>query len=317
MSTIRAVVVDPEAPERLAIREVAAPEPAPSEALVRVAAFSLNRGEVRRAQAAAPGWRPGWDIAGTVERATADGTGPAAGTRVVGMLGVAAWAEVVAVPTESLAALPDAVSFAQAATLPVAGLTALYVVEHGGSLLDRNVLITGASGGVGQFAVQIARAAGARVTAVVHQERSKAVAEEAGAHRVLVSADAADAAPFGPYDLIAESVGSAALGNALAMIAPGGTCVTFGPTAGAQITFDVSKFYMVGGASLYGFILFHELRARPAGVGLARLARFVADGRLRAPIAVEAPWTEIGAHARLLWERRYTGKAVMHIGGER
>lgn len=315
MSTIRAVVVDPEAPDRLALREVAAPQPAPSEALVRVAAISLNRGEVRRVQAAATGWRPGWDIAGTVERAAADGSGPAAGTRVVGLLPAGAWAEAVAVPAANLAALPEGVSFAQAATLPVAGLTALYVLERGGALLDRNVLITGASGGVGHFAVQLARLAGARVTAVVHQARHAAAVEEAGAGRVIVSADGAEAAEGGPYDLIAESVGGAMLGNALAMLAPGGTCVTFGPSAGAQISFDVSRFYLVGGTSLYGFFLFHELRATPAGIGLARLARSVADGRLRTSIAVEASWTEIGACARQLRERRYSGKAVLHVGG--
>ena len=71
-----AVVVEPDAPARLALRDVDEPVPAPSEALVRVAAISLNRGEVRRAQAAAPGWRPGWDLAGTVLRAAADGSGP-------------------------------------------------------------------------------------------------------------------------------------------------------------------------------------------------------------------------------------------------
>lgn len=315
MSTIRAIVVDPGAPERLALREVAAPVAAPSEALVRVAAISLNRGEVRRVQSAAPGWRPGWDIAGTVEQAAADGSGPAVGTRVVGLLPVAAWAEVVNIPTENLAALPDAVSFAQAATLPVAGLTALYVLETAGSILDRNVLITGASGGVGQFAVQIARAAGARVTALVHQQHSAAVAREAGAHRVVVSADGSEAAEFGPYDLIAESVGGAVLGNALAMVAPDGTCVTFGPTSGAQITFDVSRFYMVGGTTLAGFILFHEIKRRPAGAGLARLVRMVAEGRLQTSVAVEAPWTEVGSCARQLWDRRYSGKAVLHVGG--
>jgi NADPH:quinone reductase-like Zn-dependent oxidoreductase len=312
MSLIRAVVVDPEAPDRLAFQDVAAPTPAPNEALVRLAALSLNRGEVRRVGMATAGWRPGWDVAGTVEQA-ADGSGPEVGARVVGLLPVAAWAELLAVPTESLAILPDEVSFAQAATLPVAGLTALYVLEQGGSLLDRNVLITGASGGVGQFAVQIARAAGARITAVVHQERHAAAAREMGAQRVIVSADGAAAAEFGPYDLIAESVGGATLGNVMAMVAPGGTCVTFGPTSGAQVTFDVSRFYMVGGTSLYGFILFHETRRRPAGAGLARLVRLVADGQLRTPIAVEASWKEIGTYARQLLERRYSGKAVLHV----
>ncbi|MFN8511288.1 MAG: zinc-binding dehydrogenase [Chloroflexia bacterium] len=133
------------------------------------------------------------------------------------------------------------------------------------------------------------------------------------AQRVLVSADGAAAAEFGPYDLIAESVGGATLGNALAMVAPGGTCVTFGPTSGAQITFDVSKFYMVGGCTLYGFILFHETRRRPAGAGLARLAHLVASGQLRTSIAVEASWKEIGTYAQQLLERSYTGKAVLHV----
>src|SRR5439155_782458 len=85
-----------------------------------------NRGEVRRAGMAAAGWRPGWDLAGELERAAADGSGPRAGARVVGMLGEGAWAERVAVPTHALAELPEKVTFSQAATFPVAGLTALY-----------------------------------------------------------------------------------------------------------------------------------------------------------------------------------------------
>src|SRR5436305_14787927 len=107
MGMIRAVVVDPEAPDRLVLREVAGPKPAPSEALVRVAAISLNRGEVRRVQMAAPGWRPGWEIAGTVEQAAADGSGPQVGTRVVGLLPVAPCAEVGRLPTYNRAARPD------------------------------------------------------------------------------------------------------------------------------------------------------------------------------------------------------------------
>ena len=126
MAANHAVVVDHAVPGTLAIREVAPPTPLPSEALVRVAAISLNRGETRRAMEAADGWCPGWDLAGVVTQAAANGSGPRTGARVVGFLRSGAWAESVVVPTNALAALPDAVTFAQAATLPVAGLTALY-----------------------------------------------------------------------------------------------------------------------------------------------------------------------------------------------
>src|SRR6266849_6565152 len=147
MNTIQAIVVDPDIAGRLAIREVEPPSPAPSEALVRVRATSLNLGEVRDTTTAKAGWRPGWDLAGVVEQAAADGSGPKSGARVVGMVNAGAWAELVAVPTAVLAEIPDTVTFAQAATLPVAGLTALYALEKGGFLLNRKVLITGASGG--------------------------------------------------------------------------------------------------------------------------------------------------------------------------
>src|SRR5690349_3794697 len=127
MEQARAVVVDSQAPGRLVIRPMAVRPPLPSQALVRVKAISLDLGEVRRALTVAEaGWRPGWDLAGVVEEAAADGSGPPINTRVVGFLPADAWAEAVAVPTNALAQLPDNVSFAQAATLPVAGLTALY-----------------------------------------------------------------------------------------------------------------------------------------------------------------------------------------------
>src|SRR5437879_9464092 len=160
-----AVVVDPDAPGRLVIRSVPEPTPDRGEAIGRVRAISLNRGEVRRAGMAAAGGRPGWDLAGEVERGAAHGSGPRAGTRVVGMVNEGAWAERVAVPTPALAELPEKVTFTQAATFPVAGLTALYALARGGPLLDRRVLVTGATGGVGDFAVQLARLAGAHVTA--------------------------------------------------------------------------------------------------------------------------------------------------------
>lgn len=313
MSTVLAIVVDPEVEGRLALREVPAPVPGRDEAIVRLAATSLNPGELRRAATAAAGWRPGWDIAGWVEQPAADGSGPPTGARVVGLLEAGAWAQRVAVPARSLAVLPDAVSFAQAATLPVAGLTALRTLGRGGLLLGRRVLITGASGAVGHFACQLARLAGAQVVALVRSAERAAAARESGAHEVVVGEDAAAAAPFAPYHLVLESLGGRSLSAALGMLAQDGVCVCFGATVSPEVTFDARRFYLIGGASLYGFILFYELSRRPAAEDLALLAGMVADGRLRPRIDLELPWTEIASAARQLVERRVTGKIVLHV----
>src|SRR6185503_14399071 len=92
MAGNHAVVVDHTVPGTLAIHAVALPTPLPSEALVRVAAISLNRGETRRAMEATDGWCPGWDLAGVVAQAATDGSGPRTGARVVGFLRSGAWA---------------------------------------------------------------------------------------------------------------------------------------------------------------------------------------------------------------------------------
>jgi len=313
MSTMNAVVTAPESPTCLAIRAVDAPTPAPSEALVRVAAFSLNRGEVRGAQSRPAGQPIGWDLAGTVEQAAADSSGPPAGARVVGWLPGGAWAEVAAVPTHALAQLPDTVTFAQAATLPIAGLTALLGLERGGGLLGQSVLITGASGGVGDFAVQLARQAGARVVGQVRSEERAARVRAAGAHVVVVGADAAGAAEHGPYHVALDSVGGAVLASALRLLAPDGVAVAYGTTVEPNLTLDLRAFFLASGLSLYGFIIFHELRRQPAAGGLARLAALVAAGQLQPYIAVEAGWNEVGVVAQRLLDRDFAGKAVLHV----
>ena len=310
---IRAIVVDPDAPGRLVLNEVAAPTPAPNEALVRVAAISLNRGEVRGAMRAPAGTRPGWDLAGIVEQSAADGSGPPERAPVVGLLSTGAWAELVSVPTHALAELPESVTFPQAATLPVAGLTALLALEKGGSLLGRNVLVTGASGGVGVYAVQLARLMGAHVVGAVHQAEHAAFVREVGAHEVVTGDDLTHASAFGPYHLILESVGGASLATALTLLAPRGICVLFGASSGPDVTFQAPRFYLTGGATLYGFLIFDEVARDPAANSLTRLARLVASGQLNPRIEVEAPWTDIADIAQRLMDRTYSGKAVLHI----
>ena len=311
MST-RAVVVDPDAPGRLVLRDVPDPVPDRGEAVVRVRAISLNRGEVRRAGMAAAGWRPGWDLAGEVERAAADGSGPLAGARVVGLLQEGAWADRVVVPTHSLAELPEKVTLSQAATFPVAGLTALHALEKGGLLVGRRVLVTGATGGVGDFALQLARLGGAHVTASVRRADQTATVRQLGAHAVVVG----DEIPATPkYDLVIESVGGRTLGSALAALERAGVCVTLGVSAGAEVTFDAREFFVAGRSTLYGLYLFTEFGAtNPARRGLRRLAELVAGGQLAPTISLERPWTEIGQVAQDLIARRFAGKAVLTVG---
>ena len=314
MEQVRAVYVDQESQGRLAIKPLPLRTPLPSQALIRVKAISLNLGEVRAALTIAePGWRPGWDLAGIVEQAAADDSGPPAGARVVGFVPAGAWAEVVVVPTNALTQLPDNVSFAQAATLPVAGLTALYSLEQHGAIIGHRVLVTGASGGVGHLAVELANQGGAIVVASVRRSEREKHARAAGAHEVVVGEDPAAAAKFGPYDLILESLGGHSLGAAMKMIAPGGMCVLYGVSASSETTFDAATFMRTGGASLYGFILFHEIPHRPAAQGLARLVEMVAGGRLHPQIELEAPFEQIAEVAAKLYNRGIAGKAVLHL----
>ena len=310
MPANRAVVVDPEAPGRLVIQPVAEPVTDRGEALVRVRAISLNRGEVRRSGMAAAGWRPGWDLAGLIEYPAADGSGPRAGARVVGLLPEGAWAERVAVPTHALADLPSNVTFSQAATFPVAGLTALHGLGKGGLLLGRRVLVTGATGGVGDFAVQLARLAGAHVTASARRADQATALRQWGAHEVVVGDDI----PVAPkYDLIIESVGGRTLGTALAALERAGVCVTLGVSASAEVTFDTRTFFATGRTTLYGFYLFTEVGSEPASVGLRRLADLVAAGQLAPHVSLERPWAEISQVAQDLMARRFPGKAVLTL----
>ncbi len=315
-----AVIVDAASNTKLSFASVAIPEAAQGQALVRVRAFSLNRGETKRALTAAPdGSRPGWDVAGVIEQQAPGGRGPAVGTRVVGLVNTAiapgSWARFVSVGLEHLAPVPEGVTDAQASTLPVAGLTALHALRQGGMLAGKRILITGASGGAGDFALQLARLSGAgSLVAHIRSDAHEANVRAAGATEIALGSILDAARPHGPYDVIIDSVGGDVLGMALGMLAVGGVCVNFGVSAGNAVTFEAREFFSVGRTKLYGLILFEELNTAESGaVGLARLAAMVAQGGLKPRISVEASWREIGRVAHGLIDRAFTGKAVLHV----
>lgn len=304
-----ALVISPDSATRLKLSELDEPQPGSNEALVSVHATSLNRGELRLLAIRSTGWIPGQDIVGVVERSAADGSGPAAGARVAALVDQAGWAERVAVSTDRLAVLPDDVSFVSAATLPVAGTTALRTLRHGGDLAGQQVLITGASGAVGRFQIQIARQQGASVTAVAASQHHEDL-RRLGAGRVVESIELAE----GPFSLITESVGGESLAHAIERVAPGGTIVMFGSSSG-ELTPVGFRQFVPGheGARLQTFAYYTS--GSGIGADIASLLAMVAAGRLETRVVLTVPWTDVAQALDALRQRSISGKAVLTISG--
>jgi NADPH:quinone reductase-like Zn-dependent oxidoreductase len=303
-----AVVNTPGGPEPVAIREISEPQPRPNEALIAVHAFSLNRGELRLFQVRPEGWRPGQDIAGIVLRQAADGSGPAAGTRVVALCDWEGWAERAAVPSRRLAPIADNVSFAQAAALPVAGLTALRALRHGAPLLGKGVLVTGAAGGVGNLAVQLAARSGARVAAVVGSAERAPILDGLGAAEIVTRIEDTE----GRFALILESAGGASLKAAIERVEHRGTVVIFGNSSGEPTALNFRDFAEHQNARIQAFHYFTSEPEERFGPDLALLAGLVADGSLQ-PRVVEHDWRGLARIGPLLLGRKIPGKAVFHI----
>ncbi|MEU8953412.1 zinc-binding dehydrogenase [Streptomyces sp. NPDC048518] len=305
---MKALVPTGDPAEPVVLADVPEPTPRPDEALVRVEAFSVNRGETFKLEAPVPGERPGKDIAGLVVQPAADGSGPTGIARVVGHPMGGGWAEFAAVPTSALAVLPDSVSATDGAALPLAGLTALRLLRAAGPVLGRRVLLTGASGGVGHYVTELAAAAGAEVTAVTRDaERGTRLAELGAARIVHQPADAR-----GPYDIVLESTGGQALPVALARLAKRGTLIWFGQASRTPVTLDFFDFF--NGPESAVIRHFHYLDA-DTGLDddLAALVRLTAEGRLHAEIGRVADWADTASTLTDLRDRRIRGKAVLTL----
>ena len=279
---MQAVVSTPGGDRWAELRDIPAPEPGPDELLVEVHAAGINRGELMLVQMRED-FRPGQEIAGVV----ADG--PRKGERVVGLADWHGWAEYAAVPEHRTVALPDGIDFAAAAALPMAGCTALNLVRLSGDILGRDVTVTGASGGVGVIAVQLARLAGANVTAV------SAVTEDV---------------PDG-QDVILESVGGASLDQALAKVALGGLILVFGNSSKTPASLDFRSFAGRDRVRIQSFFSAHYEHL--AADNLRTLLGLVADGRLEAQVGLEAPLADVNDALDALDQRRVSGKAILRV----
>ena len=287
--------------------EAEQPSPKPDEAVIAVDAFCLNRGETLLLEREAAGWRPGKDISGSVVAACPDGGGPAVGARVVAHPEGGGWAELAAVPVDRLVELPDTISSTDAAALPLAGLTALRLSRVVGPLYGRTVLLTGASGGVGHFFVQLAAAQGARVTAVTASEDRGQRLLELGAHAIVTDVQLAR----GPFEVALDSVGGESTPAAWRTLTPDGMLVWFGQASRTAPTLD---FFDWTGGICATMRKFHYLDStKGVAEDLSTLVDLAAADRLTPEIGFLGDWTLTRNAIEDLVGRRLRGNAVLTI----
>jgi len=315
--------------EVLTLSDVPTPTPGPGEVLVAVRAASLNardwhimRGEPRAARLldrTAFGRRGpqvairGTDLAGTVEAVGADVTRWRPGDHVFGE-GTATLAEHAVVPAGQLVALPAGVTFEQAAALPLAATTAQVLLDAAGPVPGQSILVNGASGGVGTFAIQLARVAGLDVTAVV-SPRNLEQAATLGAESVI-DYTRQDFTTLGRvYDVVVDLVGNRGLRELRRVVRPGGALVLSGggvPGEGRII----GPLRLLVWAHLAG--PFSGTRvltpvAAPDPELLDRLAAHVVAGTVSPVIDRCFPLVETSEAFRYLETQHATGKVVIAV----
>ncbi|MEV0393595.1 zinc-binding dehydrogenase [Polymorphospora rubra] len=298
-----ALVADPNAPAGVRPDRVAPPRSRPDQALVEVRHVSMNFGELKHLAGRQPGAVLGYDASGVVVAAAIDGSGPPVGARVVAF-GPGAWAQRAAFAIADLAEVPPGVDLAGAAALPMAGMTALRTLRAAGPLLARRVLITGASGGVGRIAVQLARRAGAHVVAAVGSPGRGEGLAELGAHEVVTGLDGIE-----PVDVVLETVGGAHLVAAWNLLRPGGNLQSIGWVVDEPAVFPPNSIFSPGPArTLHSFG-----DATAVGPDLAVLVGLVAAGELSPPVGWRGGWERVAEAATELYGRRVAGKVVLDV----
>lgn len=309
---MRALLVDRSAPAGLRLGTVPDPVPAPHQALIRVTATSLNHGEVVFGlKGASEGAVLGWDAAGVVEQAAVDGSGPAVGTPVVTLMPEGAWAELRAVDTALIGRAPEGADPAGLATIPVAATSALRALHRVGPLLGRDVLVTGATGGVGRYAVQLARAAGARVVAVTGDPGANGeLLRGLGAHEVIRTPKEATR----PMDGVVDMVGGPLLVEAYQTLNERGTLVSVGHATEKGEDFPFGVFFGDQGRHDRSIATFFLLACTGLDRDLTWLAHQVAAGDLDPGITWRGGWDAAAEAIDALLAHKLHGKAVLTLG---
>lgn len=310
-------------PEVLALAEVPTPVPADHEVLIRVHAVGVSagdalimRGEPLVARLAFGLRRPkqptiGRDVAGEVAAVGARVSRFAVGDAVFGESDQGGYAEFVAVQEGYVAPRPASVDVVHAAAVPVSGTTALQGLRLAGVAPGQHVLVNGASGGVGGFAVQLAKAMGAEVTGVCRGSKAEHVRAIGADH--VIDHTAEDFTAGGPrYDVIFDLVADHPLGRLRRALAPRGTLV-LSSGRGGKLLGPMGRMLRASVLSLFVSQRLVALAARRNGADLAELARRIDAGELR-PVVDEVFPLERAADALTRFESgTVRGKLVLTV----
>jgi NADPH2:quinone reductase len=302
--------------------DVPAPAPGPGEALIRVRAASVNFPDVLMCQGRyqfkpEPPFVPGIDIAGEVEALGPNTEGPAVGAEIAAGVRLGGWADRCVAPVSALWTKPPGMSFAEAAAVPEAYLTAyVALVRRAALTAGETVLVLGAAGGVGLACVDLAKALGAKVIACASSEEKQAFLSAYGADLVLPAASFRDAVKSVTggrgADVIVDPVGGDAFDEAVRAIAFGGRLLVVG-FAGGRIATLPTNLALIKGFSLVGVRAGEFGRNDPVkgAENLAAVAALAHAGKVRPHVFAELPLEEAKAAMQLLSDRRVIGKAIL------
>jgi len=258
----------------------------------------------------------GGELAGVV-RAAPEGSGFAPGDRVAGSGTVGAFAELAALPVQSVFPLPDAVGFAAGAALPVNYLTMTFaLITRGGLSAGETVLVHGAAGGIGTATIQLARALGARVISVVSTEEKAAFCKQIGSHEAVLADGFKDAVKEltggAGVDMVVDPVGGDRFTDSLRSLAPLGRLLVIGFTAGDIPTVKVNRL-LLNNIDVRGVGLGAYAHGRPdfSRGEWDKLVPHLESGAVDPPIEATYPLARAGEAVARLDERAVLGKVII------
>ncbi|WP_082092113.1 NAD(P)-dependent alcohol dehydrogenase [Demequina pelophila] len=312
-------------PETHELRDIPVPEPGEGEVRIRVRDSGLNpwdwhiyRGDPWLARFSYGLFTPGERVVGADAAGEIDALGPGVdgwevGDRAFGFLGFGACAEYAIAKASRVARIPDAVSDADAAAIPIGAITALGGLEDGGGCEGRRVLVIGASGGVGHLAVQVARVLGASRVVAVCSGSNAAMLRDLGADRVIDYTRESVLDCGETFDVVYDTVGTTRLTRLKRIIEPDGVYLAAGGLGGGPLLGPAWAIFSAKAVAPVARRRVVVVGTEPSHENLTRVAAWMAEGRLH-PVVQETYPLERSAEAFAALEAQHVaGKVVLQV----